>query len=740
VGNQRLQVLQGSGQALAPSVRARFEPHFGRGFSDVRVHTDRAAAKAAEGLEAKAFTRDRHIVFGQGKYQPETREGQRLIAHELTHVVQQQAASELSIQRKPDGPEGTASTAHCTAVTIELPRRIVFAGDRGAVSAVVTTSLPPGDYWITYAAAGGRFSVGAIGFNPTEPPQFEVSEPSDVGLFGEYRDSVSREGVRLHVAGEAGAHAAAVPDSSITPAYAEGLDEQQLATHADVYRTRLTTLAGGPEYDAIVENLRLIQTEQLRRQALDLSVVGETGRPPCLPAGGSFVLQPADELPADIVGGIPEGGMITIPSGAPSTSSGSGAGEAETVITITPLGPDMRPLAAVSGESGGLRPTDVTTPLAAGSRSMLGSINAQLMQQGFAAAGPDAIGIVGVPRWFTPGARVPEAALDVWGHTAVYVRQGGRITLVRGFNPQMEGSQLLSFLRSSRAVEAGTEAVPAAIGSDAYLFTLTGSRSIEYPVSPAMAEMFAGRLPPTGPVVPGGATPPLYTARPAVYQVCSGSNCVLWAVEEAEAALGGPIGPAARGVSVTALGEEGTVVARTASQGRLIQFIRGVQAGEEAIAPAGATGAPVAAGMSRGLQVVKWGGRAFFVIGLATIPLEVALAPEGQRLRTGVGATAGFAGGVLAGAAAGLVCGPGAPVCSIVLGITFGIAGALGSRALAETIYDALSTLSEHPEAVLAPPSATTLVFRGGYAGLLRSPADLAAEMRQQTMVSGGGH
>jgi hypothetical protein len=298
----------------------------------------------------------------------------------------------------------------------------------------------------------------------------------------------------------------------------------------------------------------------------------------------------------------------------------------------------------------------------------------------------------------------------------------------------MGGSQLLSFLRSARAVEAGTAAVPAAIGSDAYLFTLTGARSIEYPVSPSVADALAGRLPPVGPVAPGGATPPLYTARPAVYQVCNGSNCVLWAVEEAEAALGGRIGPASRGVSVTALGGG----ARTASQGRLIQFVRNVEAGAEAIAPEAATAPPVAAGMSRGLQVVKWGGRAFFVIGLATIPLEVWLAPPGQGLRTGVGATAGFVGGLAAGATAGLVCGPGAPVCSVVLGITFGLAGALGARAFAESIYDAIATLSEHPEAILAPPSATTLVFRGGYRGLLRSPADLAAELRYQRMTSGG--
>jgi hypothetical protein len=136
--------------------------------------------------------------------------------------------------------------------------------------------------------------------------------------------------------------------------------------------------------------------------------------------------------------------------------------------------------------------------------------------------------------------------------------------------------------------------------------------------------------------------------------------------------------------------------------------------------------------MSRGLQALKWGGRVFFVIGLATIPLEVLWAPSGQKARTAVGATAGFLGGLAAGAAAGLVCGPGAPICSIVLGLTFGIAGALGARALAESLYDGLAALSKSPGSILAPPSATSLALRGGYRGLLRSPADLQAEIRSR--------
>jgi hypothetical protein len=606
-------------------------------------------------------------------------------------------------------------------VLVELPGRIVFLGDRGAVAASLTTTVPPGNYILTYSPSEGMFFAATLGYNPAEPPRFEVSRPSDEALFAAYRASVTRQGTPLRIVGGTVGQPA-IPDVCVSAAYVEALDDAELDLHADVYRVRLAALGDGVEFDSMAEGLRLIQTEQLRRQAEDLTVIGETGRPPVLPGSGSFVLQPAKDLPAGVADAIPEGGLMTLPTGDQPQAAGSGGGPGEDrILSITPLDAD-------------LRPTDVTTPLATSARTMLHSVDAQLMQKGFAAAGPDAIGLVGMPRWGTQGARIiPEAGVfDSWGHTALYVRQGGRVTIVRGFNPRTDGRFLLSFLRKSGAVEAGKAAVPAEIGEDAFLFTMTGARSIEYPVSPATAEALAGRLPSVGPVTPSGAPSTLYTARPAVYRICTASNCVLWAAEEAEAALGGLIGPAAEGVSVTALGEGGTVVARSASQGRYMRFVAGVQAGEEAIVPAAATGPPVAAGMSRGLQVLKWGGRVFFVIGLATIPLEVLWAPSGSKARTAVGATAGFLGGLAAGATAGLVCGPGAPVCSIVLGLAFGIAGAFGARALAESIFDALAKLAKNPEALLAPPMATTLALRGGYRGLLRSPADMAAEIRNR--------
>ncbi len=82
-------VLNSSGQPLDEAVRAFMEPRFGHDFSQVRIHTGDQAAESAAAVNALAYTVGRDIVFGQGQYAPHTHEGQRLIAHELSHTLQQ---------------------------------------------------------------------------------------------------------------------------------------------------------------------------------------------------------------------------------------------------------------------------------------------------------------------------------------------------------------------------------------------------------------------------------------------------------------------------------------------------------------------------------------------------------------------------------------------------------------------------------------------------------------------------
>jgi hypothetical protein len=85
----------GAGRPLAPEVREYFEPRFGYDFSGVRIHTGPTATSAARQLHARAFTTEGfNIAFDSGEFAPDTTRGRRLLAHELTHVVQQCRATE----------------------------------------------------------------------------------------------------------------------------------------------------------------------------------------------------------------------------------------------------------------------------------------------------------------------------------------------------------------------------------------------------------------------------------------------------------------------------------------------------------------------------------------------------------------------------------------------------------------------------------------------------------------------
>jgi hypothetical protein len=103
-------VLDSPGQPLDSTSRAFFESRLGYDFSGVRIHTDARAAESARSLDALAYTVGRDVVFGAGQYAPTTREGRRLLAHELAHVAQQRGDSAArSIQRdKPKSPGASA--------------------------------------------------------------------------------------------------------------------------------------------------------------------------------------------------------------------------------------------------------------------------------------------------------------------------------------------------------------------------------------------------------------------------------------------------------------------------------------------------------------------------------------------------------------------------------------------------------------------------------------------------------
>jgi hypothetical protein len=85
----RIHGLPGGGQPLGAAERAFFEPRLGRDLGPIRIHTDPDAAGTATALRAQAYTYGRDLVFAPGRYAPDTHSGRRLLAHELTHSIQQ---------------------------------------------------------------------------------------------------------------------------------------------------------------------------------------------------------------------------------------------------------------------------------------------------------------------------------------------------------------------------------------------------------------------------------------------------------------------------------------------------------------------------------------------------------------------------------------------------------------------------------------------------------------------------
>jgi len=115
--------LPGSGQRLPEAARSYFAPRFGFDFASVRIHTDAGAMATARQLQARAFTVGQDIVFAPGQYNPQSRPGLRLLAHELAHVVQHApAVSRAAIQRAPDdAATGEAPAADAAAPAADAP-------------------------------------------------------------------------------------------------------------------------------------------------------------------------------------------------------------------------------------------------------------------------------------------------------------------------------------------------------------------------------------------------------------------------------------------------------------------------------------------------------------------------------------------------------------------------------------------------------------------------------------------
>jgi Domain of unknown function (DUF4157) len=208
------EVLRSPGQPLDTATRAFMEPRFGHDFSRVRVHTNERAAESARAVSARAYTVGRNVVFGAEQYASATTNGQRLLAHELTHVVQQaQSGGTTTTQARLEmtGPRDTAEQE-----ADRVAGRVV-AGERAWVDhqdgahlqqvhpgMIQRTPAPP-----TYSGVTGNRDLSKIRIEPvadflangltapltvnvyiTDPTVKHISwllyDPNDMMMFGSY--------------------------------------------------------------------------------------------------------------------------------------------------------------------------------------------------------------------------------------------------------------------------------------------------------------------------------------------------------------------------------------------------------------------------------------------------------------------------------------------------------------------------------------------------------------------------
>lgn len=173
------------GQPLDPATRDFMEPRFGYDFSNVRVHADAAAERSARDVRAHAYTVGHNVVFGAGRFQPGANEGRRLLAHELTHVVQQ--ASVPTLQLQPAGPSRTGRILSLKETDVDPKRKqarkltgqtiakVCRSISAGAGKANCPVTLEPGSPVTIVADKAGGAWLQII--TPEQVPGFGAKEP-----------------------------------------------------------------------------------------------------------------------------------------------------------------------------------------------------------------------------------------------------------------------------------------------------------------------------------------------------------------------------------------------------------------------------------------------------------------------------------------------------------------------------------------------------------------------------------
>jgi outer membrane protein OmpA-like peptidoglycan-associated protein len=204
------EVLRKPGEPLDAETRAYFEPRFGRDFSQVRLHTDAEAAASARALNAFAYAVNSDLVFDTGRHDPATESGRRLLAHELTHVLQQ--SSGAPTLRRAGDPSKAPKVLSCQIASDIASATDVLMFDNDVSTLTAEQKARLGAFAASWHARGDAATVRIDGFaseRGTEEYNWQLScaravavqqellSPSDPGVTG-----IPQASLRIFMQGE----------------------------------------------------------------------------------------------------------------------------------------------------------------------------------------------------------------------------------------------------------------------------------------------------------------------------------------------------------------------------------------------------------------------------------------------------------------------------------------------------------------------------------------------------------
>lgn len=262
------QVLQVPGEALEPNTRGFFESRFGHDFSQVRIHADSRAAESADAVAARAYSVGNHVAFGAALYRPDSTAGLRLLAHELTHVVQQSNMSADGLLEIGAGNDPAEQAAEQAALTFDRPAHLAGAPARAMLRRQPTQTAPSATMPATPAPTSAtdadklEFARMALSFLQGQKRHFELATNVDETIV-ERTLTGMKSMVEGSIAGIAGQSAQPTLPDEIRAAYTDAVR----ALFTAHIRSHTSRILDAPTFRGLFEQFREVLLTHVLPQA-----------------------------------------------------------------------------------------------------------------------------------------------------------------------------------------------------------------------------------------------------------------------------------------------------------------------------------------------------------------------------------------------------------------------------------------------------------------------------------------